>query len=262
MTRCPVCGCEQAGGHRFCCDCGASLTASGSSQSRLGEHPPDAPTGSSAPEAERSVSRALGLPFLLVLAFAVLVLGGVVFTGRHPSPLAAVPLSTATATRVATTAPTLVPSATATPYSTATRLPTETATSEPTMTWTPAPTATATPLPTATPRPTVTPVPYRTEQVRVPPGVDDSITYTIQHPPGRFTGYVLILGANIDIGFRLRAPSGGYLIKQARVVNRYAFDVALPDAGPYTLFLDNSFSLITTKDVTMYSRVLGAATGQ
>jgi len=35
----------------------------------------------------------------------------------------------------------------------------------------------------------------------------------------------------------------------------------LPDAGPYTLFLDNSFSLITTKDVTMYSRLVGGDTG-
>ncbi|GEM_PF-7109707 len=261
MTRCPTCTREQADEHLFCPYCGASLTAPGVLPPRQGVLDATDVAGNSPPEPERSVSRALGLPFLLVLALAVLVLGGAVFAETHPSPAAAVPLPTATSTRLATATATLVPTATATPFSTATPAPTETATLNPTATWTPVPTATAPPPPTATPRPTATPVPYRTEQFQVPPGVDDSITYTIQHPPGRFTGYVLILGANNDIGFRLRAPSGGYLIKQSRVANRYAFDLTLPDAGPYTLFLDNSFSLITTKDVTMYSRLVGGDTG-
>jgi hypothetical protein len=172
-----------------------------------------------------------------------------VFASLRPPPVAAVPLPTAT--------PAGVPAATATaePTVTPTPPPTATATATPTATSTPVPTATATPLPTPTP------VPYQTEQYRVAPHQDQLITYTVLHPPGRFEGYILILGGNNDIGFRLRAPSGGYLLTQSRVAGRYPFDVPLPDAGPYTVFLDNSFSLITAKDVTMYSRVIEGQPG-
>jgi hypothetical protein len=243
VTRCPACGQEQAAENRFCPACGVRLSDAGTAASGRGDRSRADPIPATPSEPERSVSRSLGGPFLLLLAFAVLVLGGVAFASLHPPPAAAVPLSTATAT------------VTADPTLTATPTPTATATAEPTATATPVPTATATPLPTPTP------VPYQTEEYRVPPHRDQLITYTVQHPPGRFQGYILILGGNNDIGFRLRVPSGGYVLNQSRVAGRYAFDVPLPDAGPYTVFLDNSFSFITGKEVTMYSRVTEGQTG-
>lgn len=249
MIRCPACEHEQDADNRFCPSCGARLTESNLAGVRPGVVAGTEGRSSIPPEPERSVSRSLGLPFLVLLALAVLVLGGVAFAGTHPPAAAAVPLGTATPTNVPTVTPTTDPTVTPTP------LPTATATPDPTATATPVPT------PTATPVPTVTPVPYQTEQYRVPPHSDQMVTYTIQHPPGRLEGYMLILGANNDISFRLRAPTGGYLIQQSRVSGRYAFDLALPDAGPYTIFLDNSFSLITSKEVTMYSRVLDGQVG-
>jgi hypothetical protein len=254
MTHCPACGHDQAAENRFCPACGTRLEESGVPGLRQAKLPALGSAATPPPEPERSVSRTLGLPFLLLLALAVLVLGGVAIAGTH-APVAAVPLATATPTRVAAATVTAAPTATATPLATAT------STTAPTASATPIPTATATPRPTATPFPTATPVPYQTEQFRVSPHGDESMTYTIQRPPARFEGYILILGGNNDVGIRLRAPSGGYLIQQSRVAGRYAFDVRLPDAGPYTLFLDNSFSLITAKDVTMYSRVVEAQAG-
>jgi hypothetical protein len=250
MIRCPACDHEQADENRYCPSCGSPLTASGALRSgRSGMDPAQSLGGPT--ELPRSVSRALGLPFLLLLALAVLVLGADIFAGTHPHQAAAAPAATVTTTATATLMPTATAAATAT----------ATATAQATATSTPMPTATVTPLPTPTPLPTATPVPYQTQELRVPPDNVQSITYTMQHPPGRLQGYMLILGANNDIGVRLRDPSGGYLINQSRVANRYAFDVPLPDAGPYTLYLDNSFSLITTKDVTMYARVLGGSIG-
>jgi hypothetical protein len=253
MRRCPACGQEQAAENRFCPGCGVRLSEAGTSGRGRGDRPRADPIPTTPAEPERSVSRSLGVPFLLLLALAVLVLGGVVFASVHPPPVAAVPLPSATPTGVPTATVTADPTLTPTPPPTATA--TATATAEPTATATPVPTATATPLPTPTP------VPYQTEEYRVPPHRDQLITYTVQHPPGRFQGYILILGGNNDIGFRLRVPSGGYVLNQSRVAGRYAFDVPLPDAGPYTVFLDNSFSFITGKEVTMYSRVTEGQTG-
>jgi hypothetical protein len=251
VTRCPACGQEQSAENRFCPACGVRLSDAGMAGPGRGDRWSADPISGTPSEPERSVSRSLGVPFLLLLALAVLVLGGLVFASLRPSPVAAVPLPTATPTGVPTATATVDPTVTPT----STPPPTATVTAEPTATATPVPTATATPLPTPTP------VPYQTEEYRVPPHHDQLITYTVQHPPGRFGGYILILGGNNDIGFRLRAPSGGYLLTQARVAGRYAFDVPLPDAGPYTIFLDNSFSFITAKDVTMYSRVIERQTG-
>ena len=246
MVPCPRCRREHDIADNFCPSCGLPAGANGPS------------AGDSEPV--RSLSRVLGWPFLILLAIAVLALSGVIIAGEH-RPMAAAPLPSSPATRLPTL--TATPAATAIstpdPTRTATPVPTATATPVPTPTATPVPTST--PVPTATPAPTATPNPYRTEEFRVPPDRNQPINYTLQRAPGHLQGYVLITGGNNDIGFRVRAPNGGDLLNQSRVAGRYAFDLTLLDAGPYTVYLDNSFSIITAKEVTMYARLVDGQAG-
>ena len=126
------------------------------------------------------------------------------------------------------------------------------------------PTATATPAPTATPRPTATPAPpaYRTDNYTIAPRHFEAITVTNASVPSVLEGYFVITPSKDDIGFSVRAPSGGFVRTASRVAGRFDFRYVLSEVGPYVVEFDNSYSLLTGKVITVYWRTYGQAVAE
>jgi hypothetical protein len=98
------------------------------------------------------------------------------------------------------------------------------------------------------------PPPYQTQTISVPARQ----VYTLTMPDVR-TGQTIegsfdVVGGNSDIGFRLRTPDGGSLVSIGRVAGSYSFRYTASLDGTYALVFDNSFSLLTPKNVTVRMR--------
>ena len=115
-----------------------------------------------------------------------------------------------------------------------------------TYAWTNAAIARATPTP-------VLPA-YKTDTFNIGADSYQTMTLTMDGAPGTLEGYFLVNGGNSDISFSLEAPSGEDLYGPAMVQVRRTIDFSLPSTGVYVLKWDNSFSLLTPKQVTLYWR--------
>ena len=101
------------------------------------------------------------------------------------------------------------------------------------------------------PVPTPTPVPSETVSFKVPAGSDYKVNVAMQvgsKMEYRFTG-------DLDINFELIDPLGAQLGRLSRVEHLNG-DVTAAVKGVYTLRFDNSFSLLTSKNIDLTYRVV------
>ena len=98
---------------------------------------------------------------------------------------------------------------------------------------------------------------YHTDSFVVAPGSYYTVTVVTKMPAGAtgtIEGYFLVDGGNNDVDFRVRSPDGTYLENPGRVRDRFQFHYTIHEAGPYTFFFDNGFSLFTGKHVILETR--------
>ncbi len=77
-------------------------------------------------------------------------------------------------------------------------------------------------------------------------------TVVLQMPrPGRLSGYVVISGGNDDIKLEIRSPTGQKVVEVQRAQARHDFACPPGEDGPYSVKLDNFFSAVTDKQVTL-----------
>lgn len=77
-----------------------------------------------------------------------------------------------------------------------------------------------------------------------------------------FEGSVTVSGGANDLAFRLQAPDGSLPIDVRRVSVHYDFHYVAQEDGPYTVSLDNNFSLFTAKHVTLVERAYPTQPGR
>ncbi|MDA8218211.1 MAG: hypothetical protein M0Z94_11405 [Dehalococcoidales bacterium] len=175
------------------------------------------------------------LGVVLGLAVAAMVMSGFVILAPRgrPADAAAFPTATISSTTrtVAQNTPTRTSTSTATP------------TPRPTATPTPKPTATSTPSPTATPTPK--PSPPQVATVEVP--ARRYVLYKIEAGPGN--NIALSINVKNDIDLTVLDPAGEVAAGPVRVRQKQSLEVTSPVGGTWTLKLDNSYSLITAKQV-------------
>lgn len=94
------------------------------------------------------------------------------------------------------------------------------------------------------------PPPYTTESFSISPNTFVPITYPELIKGNTLEGFFVVEGGQNDLGFRIQAPNGGYLVNIQRVTGRYDFRYVVGQDGPYTLVFDNGFSWFTSKYVT------------
>jgi hypothetical protein len=68
-------------------------------------------------------------------------------------------------------------------------------------------------------------------------------------------GYLTVRGGNDDVRFYIEDSYGKKVLDKNRVNDRYDFSYAVESSGFHTLYFDNSFSLITSKEVFLHYRV-------
>lgn len=120
----------------------------------------------------------------------------------------------------------------------------------PTATPAPTPTPVPTPMPTATP----TPPPFRSMTFVVPPTRSYTLTLQDVRSGNVVEGSFSATGGHGDVDFQLRAPNGGVLDSASRSVGPYAFHVVARQDGYYVLWFGNTFSLFTSKTVSLELR--------
>jgi hypothetical protein len=68
----------------------------------------------------------------------------------------------------------------------------------------------------------------------------------------KFTGSIAITGGSgDDVDFYVTDPHGSRIVDLGRVSQGTSFDFTAQDSGAYTLHFDNSFSLFSSKVVTL-----------
>jgi hypothetical protein len=68
----------------------------------------------------------------------------------------------------------------------------------------------------------------------------------------KFTGSLAISGGSgNDINFRVTDPTGATILNLGRVSVGGSFDFTAQESGAYTLYFDNSFSLLSSKTVSL-----------
>jgi len=81
-------------------------------------------------------------------------------------------------------------------------------------------------------------------------------TMIIDMNPGSiFEGFVDVEGGNDDIRFYVKDSHDNIVLDKNRVSEHYNFHYQAELRGSYTVYFDNSFSLVTDKKVTIYYRV-------
>jgi hypothetical protein len=100
-------------------------------------------------------------------------------------------------------------------------------------------------------------VPAFSEQVEtvvVPAGYTQTLTINLDEGE-KFTGSLSISGGNNDINFWVANPTGDHIIPKQGVSIGKSFQFEAESNGGHTLNFDNSFSLITSKTVTLSYKV-------
>ena len=89
------------------------------------------------------------------------------------------------------------------------------------------------------------------ETVQVAPLTEQMLTFNLQTGQ-KFTGSLAISGGSgEDIDFRVVDPSGASIVNLGRVSHGANFEFTAQESGAYTLHFDNSFSLFSTKTVSL-----------
>jgi len=88
------------------------------------------------------------------------------------------------------------------------------------------------------------------ETVQVSPLSEQMLTFNL-NTGQKFTGSLAISGGGEDINFRVVDPSGAAIVNLGRVTSGANFDFTAQESGAYTLHFDNSFSLFSTKTVSL-----------
>ena len=138
----------------------------------------------------------------------------------------------------------------ASPAATMTRVP-----PSPTATPVPPSPRTATPQPPATPSrpaPTASFEPPRTQSVDVPPRRNVQVSIPVS--AGQLLDLAILLESDIDL--TISDPSGTTVYGPTRVRRSYTALLSSPTNGNFVLKLDNSFSIISTKQVLVQYRLL------
>jgi hypothetical protein len=68
-------------------------------------------------------------------------------------------------------------------------------------------------------------------------------------------GYLTVRGGNDDVRFYIEDSYGRKVLDKNRVNSRYDFYYTVVSTGFHTLYFDNSFSWITSKDVYLHYSV-------
>ena len=111
--------------------------------------------------------------------------------------------------------------------------------------------STPTPFPTPTPVPTATPVPFENMSFKVPAGSEYQVSFNL---PARAT-VEYKFRSNLDIDVRFEDPQGNRVAGSARAYSGSG-SVAVNSLGTYALVFDNTFFLLTGKDVNLAVRVV------
>jgi hypothetical protein len=93
--------------------------------------------------------------------------------------------------------------------------------------------------------------PYQTTTLDVRPRQFATVTIGDVHAGQTLEGYFIAHGGNDDVDFQIQTPTGGYLMNNGRVSGRYDFHYQAPVDGPYVLVFGNTFSIFTSKSVTV-----------
>ncbi len=97
-------------------------------------------------------------------------------------------------------------------------------------------------------------VPYEDRSLTVEPL--SSMTLTINMSKGAvFEGYLTVRGGNDDVRFYIKDSYGNTVLDINRVNARYDFSYTATSEGFHTAYFDNSFSIITSKQVFIHYRV-------
>lgn len=97
-------------------------------------------------------------------------------------------------------------------------------------------------------------VPYQDEEFTVKPLHEYMITINMNSGTV-LEGYLTIRGGNDDIRFYIKDSYGNKVLDKNRVNGRYDFSYTYQSSGYHTMYFDNSFSLITSKQVFLHYRV-------
>ncbi len=81
-------------------------------------------------------------------------------------------------------------------------------------------------------------------------------TLTINMSEGAvFEGYLTVRGGNDDVRFYIEDSFGNVVLDINRVNGRYDFSYVTTSEGFHTIYFDNSFSILTSKQVYIHYRV-------
>lgn len=92
------------------------------------------------------------------------------------------------------------------------------------------------------------------ETIVVPAGYMQTLTVNLDKG-AKFTGSLSIAGGNNDINFWIANPTGDHIIPKQGVSVGKSFQFEAESNGGHTLNFDNSFSLITSKTVTLTYKI-------
>ena len=97
-------------------------------------------------------------------------------------------------------------------------------------------------------------IPYIDRSLTVEPL--HQVTMTVNMRSGAvFEGYMTVRGGNDDVRFYIKDSYGNEVLDKNRVQGRYDFSYKAASEGFHTLYFDNSFSLMTSKQVYLSYRV-------
>lgn len=71
----------------------------------------------------------------------------------------------------------------------------------------------------------------------------------------RLEGYFTVRGGNDDVKFYIKNPYGAVILDAGMVTGRHDFAFTAEHEGVYTLYFDNTFSLITSKTIFLSYRI-------
>jgi len=84
----------------------------------------------------------------------------------------------------------------------------------------------------------------------------NSITMTADMRSGAvFEGYLTVRGGNDDVRFYIKDSHGNKVLDINRVRGRYDFSYRATSDGFHTIYFDNSFSFVTSKNVYLHYRI-------